>query len=93
MNNITSLISTVKGASVDGWDSLKTIASFLNYIIHPSLAVHALWQYTVIYSFWICLFVAMFSMVFYTLGFKKCAKFIPGAMAFYTLIKMIASAI
>lgn len=75
----------------DKWQAIKTIGKFLNYLIHPGLVLKALWKYTIIYSFWICMFVALISMVLYALGFKKYAKYVPGSIAIYTLIKMIAS--
>lgn len=89
MNNITSLVEGVKDIGAGGWDALKTIAKFFNYVMHPGLAIHALWNYTLAYAFWICLLVAMISMIFYALGFKKCAKWIPGSFAIYTLIRVI----
>jgi len=92
MNNITGLIKGVKNVGASGWDSLKTIATFLNYLMHPSMVVKALWEYTLAYSFWICSIIAVLSVVFYAIGFKKCAKFIPGSLAVYALIKMIGSA-
>ncbi|MBU3112021.1 hypothetical protein [Clostridium lacusfryxellense] len=92
MNNITSLVEGIKGAGADGWDSLKTIAKFLNYLMHPSLIVSALWNYTQAYAFWICLLLAMLAAIFYGLGFKKCAKWIPGSIAIFTLIKTIGGA-
>ncbi|MBU3098405.1 MULTISPECIES: hypothetical protein [Clostridium] len=92
MNNITTLVDGIKNVGADGWNSLKTIATFLNYMIHPSLVVKLLWNYTQIYSFWVCLFIAMFSIIFYGLGFKKFIKYVPGSIAVYTLIKMIGSA-
>ena len=92
MNNINALVDGIKNVGVGGWNSLKTIAEFLNYILHPSLIVGALWNYTQVYAFWICLMVAMFCSIFYALGFKKCAKFIPASFAVFTLIKMIGSA-
>ena len=92
MNNIQGLIEGLKGAGTDGWNAVKTIANFLNYITHPSLIIKALWNFTEIYSFWICLSVAMLSAIFYAIGFKKCAKYIPASFAVFTLIKMIGSA-
>ena len=92
MNKITTLIDGVKSLGSDGMNSLKTISTFFNYLMHPSLVVNALWQYTLVYSFWICLLVAMLCAVFYALGFKKCGKFIPASMAIYTLILTIGSA-
>lgn len=92
MNNITGLLEGIKNVSSAGWESLKTIADFLNFIIHPSLVVHALWNFTQVYAFWICLLVAMLAAVFYALGFKRFAKWIPGSMAVFTLLKMLGSA-
>ena len=92
MNNITNLIDGVKNVTASGWDSLKTIADFLNFIIHPSLIIQALWNFTETYAFWVCLLIAILAAVFYALGFKKFAKYIPGSMAVFTLIKMLGSA-
>lgn len=92
MNNIKAFIDGAKAISTDGWDSLKTIAQFFNYLMHPSLIVSALWHFTMAYAFWICLLVAMLSMIFYAIGFKKCAKFIPGSISLFILLKMIGSA-
>ena len=91
MNNITSLVANVKGAGVDGWNSLKTIATFLNYLMHPGLVIHALWNYTLAYSFWICLIVAILATILYAIGFRKCLKFVPLSMIVYSLIKTIGS--
>lgn len=85
-------IESLKGAGVDGWNAIKTIGSFLNYIVHPSLAVKALWGFTQVYSFWICLFVAIGSMLMYSFGFKKFAKYVPFSIAIYSFIKYIGSA-
>jgi len=92
MNNITDLVSVIKNAGVGGWDSLKTIATFLNFIIHPSLIIKSLWAFTEVYSFWICLFVALGSMLMFGFGFKKFAKFVPFSIALYSFIKYIGSA-
>lgn len=91
MNDISTLVKGIKNVGEGGWDSLKTIASFLNFIIHPSLIVSALWHFTEAYAFWICLMVAMISAIFYAFGFKKCFKWIPSSMAIFALIKYIGS--
>lgn len=70
-------------------EELKIIGKLL---LNPSLIFKGLWDYTVAYSFWVCLLVALLAAVFYALGFKKCAKFVPGSMVVYSLIRMIASA-
>lgn len=92
MNNIKTLIDGIKGIGTDGWDAIKTIAKFLNYLMRPGLVFHMLWETIVMYSFWICLFVSLFALVFSTLGFKKLLKFVPGSLAVYFLIQMIGSA-
>ena len=91
MNNITELVNGIKNVGTGGWDSLKTIASFLNYVMHPNLIVSALWDYTQAYAFWICMLVSMFCAIFYAFGFKKCFKWIPASIAIFTLIKYIGS--
>lgn len=92
MNKITALVETIKDTGTGMTDSLKTIASFLNYVLHPGLAIHALWNFIAAYAFWICLIMCLLATVFYALGFKKCAKWIPGSIAIFTLIKTIGGA-
>ena len=92
MNNISGLIEGLKSIGTDGWAAIKTIGSFLNYIIHPSLIIKVLWQFTQVYSFWVCLFVALASMLMYSFGFKKFAKYVPFSIAAYSFIKYIGSA-
>lgn len=92
MNNITGLLEGIKDIGVDSWVALQSIGRFLNYIMHPSSIISALWQFTLAYAFWICLFVALLSAVFTVFGFKKCFKYIPFSMSIYTLIRMIGSA-
>jgi len=92
MNNITELIKGTKDIGVDGWNAIKTIGSFLNYVMHPDLAMRALWGFAQVYAFWICLFVALGSMLMYAFGFKKFAKYVPFSIAIFSLIKYIGSA-
>jgi hypothetical protein len=93
MNNIKAFVDGVKSIGNDGWNSLKTIADFLNYLMHPSLVISALWKYTQIYAFWICLLVAIISIICYSFGFKKFAKYVPASLAVYSFIKFIGSAL
>lgn len=93
MGSIKGLIEGVKDVGVGGWNSIKTIADFFFYLMHPGMILQALWKYTVIYSYWVCLVVALLSIIFYVLGNKKAAKFIPGSFAIYALIKAISVAI
>lgn len=92
MNNITELLKGVKDIGAGGWEAIKNIGDFLYFLMHPSLIIKALWNFTVVYSFWICLFVALFCTIFYALGFKKLGKFVPASLVVYSFIKTIASA-
>lgn len=83
---------SIKGIGEDSWKAIKTIGDFLYYLMHPSLIFQGLWYYTKIYAFWICLFVALISIVLYALGFKKFAKYAPASISIYLLIEMIGSA-
>lgn len=89
---MSDLIELLKNIGSDGWEAIKAIGKFLYYLMHPKLLLAVLWHCIELYSFWICLFVALIAFVFYSLGFKKMAKFIPGSIAIYTLIRMIAGA-
>lgn len=93
MNNIVELLKGAKDIGVDGWNAIKTIGTFLNYLMHPSWIIALLWKYTQVYAFWICLFVALASMIMYGFGFKKFAKYVPFSLAAYSFIKYVGSAL
>lgn len=86
-------MGNVKAILVNSGDAIKNLGQLAFYILHPGMIFQSLWNYTVIYSYWICLIIFLLSMIFYALGFKKCAKYMPGSLAIYALIKMIAVAI
>jgi hypothetical protein len=90
MNNISNVLDGLKSAGNDGWNAIKTIAEFLNYLMHPGMIFRSLWNFIVLYSYWICLFVALISLVLYSLGFKRFAKYLPASVSIYVLIKMLA---
>jgi hypothetical protein len=92
MSNINEMLQGIETVGTKGWDAIKAIGKFLNYLMHPSLIFQGLWHATHLYAFWICLFIALLSAIAYGFGFKNFAKYIPASMAVYTLIKMIASA-
>jgi len=92
MNNIKDIVEGIQSIGGDGWEAIKNIGKFLNYLMHPSLIFAGLWHYTVIYSLWVCMFVALVSVVLYALGYKKLAKYAPTSVIVYTLIKAISSA-
>jgi len=91
MEDIKAIIEFTRDIGVDGWNALKTIGTFLNYLLHPSLIIKALWTYTNIYAYWVCLFIAIFALILNGIGYKKFTKFIPGSIAIYSLIKLIGS--
>lgn len=91
MTDITALVSGVKNVGVDGWNSLKTIATFLNYLIHPSLVIHAFWAFTQAYAFWICLILAMICTLLYAIGFRKFLKFVPCTAILFAFIKSLGA--
>jgi len=92
MNKLTDILEGIKSVGVDGLDSLKTIAHFLNYVMHPGLVIQALWNYTQAYAFWVCLLVCLLAAIAYGLGFKKFAKWIPGSVLIFSFIKAIGGA-
>jgi len=91
MTDITALVAGVKNVGIDGWNSLKTIATFLNYVMHPSLVIHAFWSFTQAYAFWICLLIAMVCCILNAIGFKKLLKFIPFSAILFAFIKSIGA--
>ena len=74
-------------------EALQNIGTIAKFLVTPGLIFQGLWNYTVIYSYWICMLTAMVCAIFYCFGFKKLAKYVPGSFAVYALIKMIASAL
>lgn len=74
-------------------ESLKTIAEFFNYLMHPVKILVALWNCTLELSFIICLMVSLASILLYIFGFKKYAKWAPASVGIYTLIQAIGSAL
>ena len=43
-------------------------------------------------SYWICLFIAMFSIILYIIGFKKSGKFITLSLVIYVFFEGIKNA-
>jgi len=86
MNNLSSIVSSTG-------DSIKNIGTLAMYLTHPGMIFQSLWNYTLIYSYWVFMFIALFSAIFYCFGFKKLAKYVPGSLAAYAFIKMLGSAL
>lgn len=72
-------------------ENLIGIKNFLDYVLHPSRIFIALWNWTFAMSFWICLFIALFSLISYMAGIKKYAKLMPFSVTIYALIQAIGS--
>lgn len=43
-------------------------------------------------SYWICLFIAMFSIILYIIGFKKCGKVITLSLLIYVFCESMRNA-
>lgn len=69
--------------------SLDKIANFCECIMHPSKILLGLWHWTVGISYWLCLCIAIFSLINYILGVKKFVKLIPWSIGIYALIQAI----
>lgn len=74
-------------------ESLKTIAKFFDYIMHPAKVILILWNTTLQLSFIICLSICLASILLYIFGNKKYAKWAPISIGIYTLIQAIGSVI
>lgn len=72
---------------------LEKIANFIDYLFHPSKILIAFWNWTVELSYIVCLFACITSMLLYLGGNKKFAKYVPGSVIVYTLIRAINSVI
>jgi len=72
---------------------MSNIENFCKYVMHPGLIASAAWSSLQLYSFWICLFVAILSVLMFGFGFKKFGKWVPFSMVVYGFIKFIGSAL
>lgn len=70
-------------------ESLKTIAEFCKFIIHPSKLLLLFWNWTYELSYFICLLVALFGFFMAITGNKKFKKYIGGSIVSYFLINIL----
>lgn len=70
-------------------ESLKSIATLVDYLLHPTKILVSFWNFTWEISFLICLCIALISLIFYICGKKKAAKYIPYSIIVYTIIQAI----
>ena len=71
---------------------MNNIENFFKYVMHPSLIASSAWNVVQLYSFWICLFISILSMLMFAFGFKKFGKYVPFSMVIYGFIKFVGSA-
>jgi len=71
---------------------MNNIENFFKYVMHPGLIASAAWSSLQLYSFWVCLFIAILSMLMFGFGFKKFGKWVPFSMVIYGFIKFVGSA-
>lgn len=80
-----SLIEYIKEIA----EPLKTIAKFLDYLMHPGKILFFILNWTIEWSYYICLIAALISFILYMLGDKKKFKYIPISIVVYALLQAI----
>lgn len=70
-------------------DSLKSIVDFIDLITHPLKIAILFWNWTVEWSYILCLSLASFAVLSYILGHKKYAKLAPTSIVIYTILQAI----
>lgn len=70
---------------------LDGIKAVILYISHPKLLLAAIWNFSVSYSFSICLIVCMFAMILYVLGIKRASKWVKISFFSYLTIQVFNS--
>lgn len=70
-------------------EPLKTIAKFLDYIMHPGKVLFLILNWTIEWSYFLCLIVALAAFILYMLGDKKKLKYIPISITLYILLQAI----
>lgn len=70
-------------------ESLKSIANFIDLITHPIKIGILFWNWSVEWSYMLCLLLAIFAVLSYTLGHKKYAKLAPTALVIYIVLQAI----
>lgn len=70
-------------------EPLKTIAKFLDYIMHPGKILFFILNWTIEWSYFLCLIVALAAFILYILGDKGKLKYIPISITVYILLQAI----
>lgn len=81
------------GKAEDYKKAYDNISILTDFMIHPTKLVLMLWNGLVSTSYWICLFVCIFSIVAYIFGFKKKAKYAPLAIFVYIFVMAVNSSL
>ncbi len=74
-------------------DFFQSVSDLVYYFTHPKAFAWTMWNGLVKYSFGICMFICLFGVIAYIIGWKKgkvCAK---GSVIAYIIIMMFNSAL
>ncbi|KZL94391.1 hypothetical protein [Clostridium magnum] len=63
------------------------------YLTNPKVLVWWLWGGVVKHSFWICLFICLFSTIAFIIGWKKGKKVAASSIFIYLVIQMFSTAL
>lgn len=71
----------------------ESITRFIYYMKHPKELSWLIWLAVVENSFWICIFICLFSIIAYIVGWKKGKLWAKGSVLAYIIIMMFNSAL
>lgn len=74
-------------------DTLEPLTNFCDYLLHPSHIFFSFWNWTVECSFYVCLLVAMFSIICKAFKIRKFSKLAPFSVGAYILIQSIGKVV
>lgn len=70
-----------------------TFGKAMYYLTHPKVLAFVMWNGLVKYSFWICMFICLFSIIAYIIGWKKGKILAQGSVLTYIIIMMFNTAL
>ncbi|AJE11410.1 hypothetical protein [Clostridium botulinum] len=71
----------------------ESISNFIYYTKHPKEFSAVVWVSVVKNSFWICMFICLFSIIAYIIGWKKGKLWAKGSIITYIIIMMFNSSL
>ncbi|MBO0571173.1 hypothetical protein FDF50_14660 [Clostridium botulinum] len=71
----------------------ESISNFIYYTRHPKEFSAVVWVSVVKNSFWICMFICLFSVIAHIIGWKKGKLWAKGSIITYIIIMMFNSAL